>query len=159
MKIEFDVKMTTSKMYDYMMYHTFHGMQGILGEMVGLLLMVAFFMTYKPLYLIFGLIVIFYLPVTLFFNAKKQVTLQPVFKEPLHYTLDEEGIKVLAGDQTDAQPWENMKKAVSTSKNIIVYTGKNTATLFPRADLGEKETEAIKIISMYMDPKKVNIRI
>lgn len=159
MKIEFDVKMTTSKMYDYMLYHTFHGMQGILGEMVGLLLMVAFFMTYKPLYLIFGLIVIFYLPITLYLNARKQVTLQPVFKEPLHYILDDEGIKVSVGDQTDSQPWENLRKAVSTSKNIIIYTGKNTATLFPRADLGEQETEAIKLISTHMDPKKVNIRV
>ena len=63
MKIEFDVQMTVAKMYDYMLYHTFHGMQGILGEMVGILLIIGFVITdpHKWIYLICGLIVLFYL--------------------------------------------------------------------------------------------------
>lgn len=160
MKVEFDVKMTTAKMYDYMLYHTFHGLQGLLGEMVGILLIIGFIVTdpHKWIYLIFGLIVIFYLPVTLYFNAKRQVSLQPVFKDTLHYILSDEGIEVHVGDQVDSQPWEKMHKAVSTSKNIIIYTSKNTASLFPRADLGDQETKVIEMISTHMDPKKVNIR-
>lgn len=161
MKVEFDVKMTTAKMYDYMLYHTFHGLQGLLGEMVGILLIIGFIVTdpHKWIYLIFGLIVIFYLPVTLYFNAKRQVSLQPVFKDTLHYILSDEGIEVHVGDQVDSQPWEKMHKAVSTSKNIIIYTSKNTASLFPRADLGDQETKVIEMISTHMDPKKVNIRL
>lgn len=161
MKVEFDVKMTTAKMYDYMLYHTFHGMQGLLGEIVGVLLITGFVITdpHKWIYLIFGLIVIFYLPVTLYLNAKRQVSLQPVFKETLHYILSDDGIEIHVGDQIDSQPWEKMHKAVSTSKNIILYTSKNTASLFPRADLGDEETKVIEMISTHMDPKKVNIRV
>ncbi|MBP5383735.1 MAG: YcxB family protein [Lachnospiraceae bacterium] len=161
MKIEFDVKMTVGKMYDYMLYHTFHGMQGILGEMVGILLIIGFVITdpHKWLYLIFGLIVLFYLPVALFINAARQVRLQPAFQDKLHYILSDEGIEVHLGEQVDSQPWENMQKAVSTSKNLIIYTGKNTASLFPRADLGDQEVAVIEMISTHMDPKKVNIRI
>lgn len=161
MKVEFDVKMTTAKMYDYMLYHTFHGMQGLLGEIVGVLLITGFVITdpHKWIYLIFGLIVIFYLPVTLYLNAKRQVSLQPVFKETLHYILSDDGIEIHVGDQIDSQPWEKMHKAVSTSKNIILYTSKNTASLFPRADLGDEEAKVIEMISTHMDPKKVNIRV
>lgn len=165
MKLEFDVKMTVSKMYDYLLYHTYHGFQGILGEMVGILLIVAYFITdsatypYRPAYLIFGIIVFFYLPVTLYINARRQVNLQPAYKEPLHYVLTEEAIEVHVGEQSDSVPWDQLKKATSTSKSIILYTSKNTATLFPRADMGKLELEVIKYISTHMDPKKVNIKI
>ena len=47
MKIEFDVKMTTSKMYDYMIMHTMKSFSGILGEVVGILLIACFFTTYN----------------------------------------------------------------------------------------------------------------
>lgn len=161
MRIEFDVKMTTSKMYDYMLYHTFHGLQGLFGEMVGVLLITAFFITdpHKWLYLVFGLIVLLYLPVTLLFNAKRQVTLTPAFKEPIHYALTDEGMEVTVGEQSDSMKWESIRKAVSTSKNIILYTSKNTATLFPRSDLKDQEVKVIEMISTHIDPKKVNIRI
>lgn len=161
MKIEFDVKMTTAKMYDYMLYHTFHGMQGLLGEIVGVLLIIGFVITdpHKWLYLIFGLIVIFYLPVALFFNAKRQVALTPAFKDSIHYILTDEGMEVHVGDQSDSMSWDNIRKAVSTSKNIMIYTSKNTATLFPRADLGDNEMKVIEMISTHVDPKKVNIRM
>ena len=161
MKIEFDVQMTVAKMYDYMLYHTFHGMQGILGEMVGILLIIGFVITdpHKWIYLICGLIVLFYLPVALLFNARRQVKLQPAFRDKLHYVLSEEGIQVTVGEQTDSLPWEDVRKAVCTSKNLIIYTSKNAASLFPRADLGDQATAVIEMISTHVDPKKVNLRI
>ena len=90
MTIEFDVQMTTQKMYDYMLFHTFRSFSGIMGEIVGILLIAAYFVAHRPLYLIAGIVVVFYLPVALYLNAKKQVTLNPVFKTPLHYILDDE---------------------------------------------------------------------
>ncbi len=161
MKIEFDVKMTVAKMYDYMLYHTFHGMQGLLGEIVGVLLIIGFVITdpHKWIYLICGLIVLFYLPVALLVNASRQVKLQPAFQDKLHYVLSEEGIEVHVGDQVDFQPWEAVHKAVCTSKNLIIYTSKNAASLFPRADLGDQEVPVIEMISKHVDPKKVNLRV
>ena len=158
MKIEFDVQMTTAKMYDYMLYHTFHSFSGIMGEVVGVMLIACFIASHKPLYLIAGIIVVLYLPVALFMNVKKQVMLNPVFKEPLHYTLDEEGITVASGDATDSQKWEDMHKAVSTGKSIVIYTNKINACIFPKTDLGDKLPDAIRMISTHMDSKRVVIR-
>ena len=158
MKIEFDVKMTVSKMYDYMLYHTFHSFSGIMGEVVGIMLIVCFFVTRKPLYLIAGIIVVLYLPVALYANAKKQVMLNPVFKTPLHYTLDDEGITVTSGENSDSQKWTDMYKAVSTGKSIVIYTNKINACIFPKADLGTKLPDVIKTISTHMDAKRVVIR-
>ncbi len=157
--IEFDVKMTTAKMYDYMLYHSFTSFQGILGEMVGIFLIIGFFVSGKWMYLAAGIIVVLYLPVALYINAKKQVTLNPVFKEPLHYRLSEEGIEIIVGDAHESQAWSDMHKAVSTSVNIIVYTNKVNASLFPKSDMGDQTMAVIKMISTHMNPKKVNIRV
>ncbi len=158
MQIQFDVKMTTGKMYDYMLHHTFTSFQGILGEAVGVLLIAAFVASGKWLYLIAGVTVVLYLPVALYMNAKKQILLSPVFKEVLHYTLTEEGITIRVGDEEDSQEWKDMCKAISTGKSIIVYTSKRNASIFPKSDLGDQKMAVIEMISRHMDPKKVNIR-
>lgn len=159
MDIEFDVKMTTDKMYDYMLHHTLTSFQGILGEAIGLFLLAGFLLSHKWPYLVAGIVVVLYLPVALYLNAKKQVALNPVFKEMLHYRLSDDGIEITVGDAKESMPWSDMYRAVSTSKNIILYTTKINASLFPRADLGDKELEVIKMISTHMNPKKVNIKV
>lgn len=158
MSVEFDVKMTTAKMYDYMLYQIFTSFSGILGEAVGLLLIVGFFLSYKPIYLIAGIIIVFYLPVALYMQAKRQV-LSPVFKEPQHYRLSDEGIEIRVLEESDSAPWEAVAKVVSTRKNIIVYTNKVRASLFPFEDLGANRDKVVEIISTHVDPKKVNIRL
>ena len=52
-----------------------------------------------------------------------------------------------------------MTKATSTGKSIILYTSPVNASIFPRADLKEKEVAVIEMISTHMPPKKVKIRV
>ena len=158
MSVEFDVNMTVSKLYDYMLYQIFTSFSGILGEAVGLLLIVGFFLSYKIIYLIAGVVIVFYLPVALYMQAKKQM-LSPAFKEPQHYRLSDEGIEITICDQSDSAPWEAVAKVVSTRKNIILYTNKVRASLFPLEDLGENKEQVVKIISAHVDPGKVNIKL
>ena len=54
--------------------------------------------------------------------------------------------------------WENMVRAVSTPKSIVVYTTAVNACIFPKKDLGEGKYKVIEMISTHMPPKKVNIR-
>lgn len=157
MEVEFDVKMNAGVLFDYMLHHTYTGSAGILGSAVGALGVVAFFMNGYPLYLILGVIILFYQPVSLWLRAKKQ-SLNPVFKEPLHYKMTEEGVTVSQGETEQFQSWDDMYRAVSTGRSIILYTGRINASIFPRADLGQKQAEVIGMISTHMPPKKVNIR-
>ena len=57
MSTEFDVKMTTSKMYGYMMRHTFTSFAGIVGEFLGIVLIAGFFAYGQWLYLVAGIVV------------------------------------------------------------------------------------------------------
>lgn len=158
MTIEFDVKMTTSKMYDYMMKHNMTSFVGILGVFLGALLVVSYFLYGKWLYLLCGVVIILYNPVDLYIKSARQVKLNPLFKEPLHYIIDEEGITVRSGENESSLPWNQMYKATSTTSSVILYTNMVNACIFPKSDMGDVKDDVIKMISTHMDPKRVNIR-
>ena len=158
MELEFDVKVNSGVLYDYMLHHTYTSASGILGSAVGGLGVVAYFLNGYPLYLIFGLVLLLYLPVTLYTRSKRQA-LNPVFKEPLHYKMTEEGVSVSQGETEQFQRWDDMYKAVSTNKSLILYTNKVNACIFPRVDLGELQVDVISMICRHMSPKKVQIRM
>ena len=158
MEVSFDVKITPGVLYDYLLYHTYTGTTGLLGTIAGALLVVAYFMAGSILYLIFGVVVLVYLPWTLFMRSKKQYLANPAFKESLHYTFNEEGMTVSQKDTSGQIAWENLYKAVSTPKSIVIYTSPVNASIFPKKDLGEHKAALIEVISTHMPPKKVKIR-
>ena len=158
MEVEFDVNINAGVLYDYMLHHTYSSFSGILGTIVGLLLIVAFFVSGWLPYLIFGIVVTFYLPWTLFLKSKQQMLRTEAFHAPLHYKMSDEGIEVSQGEVCELQTWDNMFKAISTGKSIIVYTSPVNASIYPRKDLKEKAPKVIEMISTHMDPKKVKIR-
>ena len=158
MEVSFEVKITPGVLYDYLLYHTYTGTTGLLGTIAGALLVVAYFMAGNILYLIFGVVVLAYLPWTLFIRSKKQYLANPAFKEPLHYTLNEEGMTVSQRDTSEQIAWENLCKAVSTPRSIVLYTSPVNASIFPKKDLGEQKAALIEVISTHMPAKKVKIR-
>ena len=158
MEVEFDVKITPGVLYDYLLSHTYHSVSGLAGTVAGALMIVAFFINGKPLLLIAGLVVILYLPWTLFIRSRQQYLANESFKQPLHYKMNDEGVEVSQGDTVQLQSWESMHKAASTSGNILLYTSKVNACILPKKDLGEKKTAVIAAISTHMPPSKVKIR-
>lgn len=158
MELEFDVKMTPMAMYDYLLYHTYTGLSGLIGTLVGVFLIMAFVATKYPIYLIAGLVIILYLPLNLLLKANQQVQGNAAFKKPFHYKMTDEGVCVSQGENEESQSWKDCYKAVSTRSNIILYTSRTTASIFPRKDLGQKQEALIAMISTHMEPKKVKIR-
>lgn len=157
--MELDVQMDAGILYDYMLYHTYHGFAGILGTVVGLF-MIVYYAGYHAsiLYLIFGIVVMGYLPVNLYLSARRQALMNPVFKKPLHYTFTDAGIEVAQEEAEDSLEWQHMKKAVSTARSIIIYTSKVNATIIPRRACGGRVVDLIEIIATHMEPQKVKIR-
>lgn len=158
MELEFDVKVTTSVLYDYLLFHTYTSISGMLGTLVGVILLMAFLSTRYVIYLIAGVVLIAYLPGALFLRAMQQVQNTPAFKRPLHYRMTDEGVSVSQGDSEEQQSWDSCVKAVSTGRSIILYTSRTTASIFPKKDLGDKKEALIQMISTHMPPQKVKIR-
>ncbi len=157
-EITFDIQITAGDLYDYMLRHAYHGAQGLLGSAAGALAILVFLSNHQFIYLAAGVVLLLYLPWNLFIKSRQQMLGNSAFKKPLHYVLNEEGISVSQDEVTECQKWENMHKAVATSRNIIVYTSRINACIFPRRELKDKEQQVVAFISTHMDPKKVHIR-
>lgn len=158
MELEFDVKINTSVLYDYMLYHTYTSFSGLFGSVVGALLIVAYGLNSNLYFLAAGLVVLLYIPWTLFFRAKKQVLANPAFKNPLHYKMTEEGVTVSQGEFEEFREWDGMFKANASNKSIFLYTSKINAWIFPKKDLDNRKDDIIKMISTHMTPDKVKIK-
>lgn len=158
MELEFDVKINAGALYDYLLYHTYTGFSGLIGTLVGVFLLMAFVSTGYVIYLIAGIVIIAYLPCSLFLKANQQALNNAAFRQPLHYKMTDEGISVSQGESEENQDWDSCVKAVSTGKSIILYTSGSTASIFPKKDLGDRKEALIQMISTHMPPKKVKIR-
>lgn len=163
MKIEFDVKITASDLYDYMLAHTYSGFSGLFGSITGALFIIYFvaagarFRQDYP-YLIAGIVILLYIPCSLFIRARKQAAANEFFKKPLHYTLTEEGVTVTQGEYEMFQEWSIIYKAKSTNRSLLLYTSKVNAWIFPKRDLGKDKDAVIQIISTHVAPDKVKIK-
>ena len=158
MEIEFDVRMNTKVLYDYMLHHTYSSFQGVLGTATGAIMVVGYVATGYVIWLIAGLVLMLYLPWTLLLKSKQQMLNTPAFKQPLHYRMTADGVEISQGEAREFQEWKNMVKATSTGKSIILYTSSVNASIFPRKDLGEKEVAVIEMICQHMEPKKIKIK-
>ena len=156
--VETDIKITAADLYDYMLMHTYNSASGIIGSTAGALFVVAAFLTQRWVLLIAGAIILLYLPVTLHTKSKLQWTANEAFQKPLHYVLDDQGVTVSQGEVSESQSWENMVKAVSTTRSIILYTSGRNASIFPKAQLGDQKSALIEVISTHMPPQRVKIR-
>jgi hypothetical protein len=156
--LELDVKIEARDLYDYMVAHTYSKPINILASCFGAFMILVGSMNKHWIFVIGGVVLLLYLPWTLFLKSRQQALNNPAFKNSLHYVLDENGITISAGEESQSQTWDNMYKAISTSKSIIVYTSPVNATIFPRRVMGADTTKCIQIISTHMPPAKVKIR-
>lgn len=158
MELEFDVKVNSKVLYDYMLHHTYSSFQGLIGTAVGVLMLVGFAMTGYVIWLIAGVVLLAYVPWSLLLKSKQQMLNTPAFQKSLHYHMTEEGVEISQGEAKEFQSWEHMFKATSTGKSIILYTSRFNASIFPREDLKENEGAVIEMISKHMPPAKVKIK-
>ena len=156
--VEFDVQIKAGDLYDYMLRHTYNSFAGLLGSLVGALMVVGGLYTSTWLMAGAGIILLLYLPWTLFLKSRQQMLANPAFKEPLHYVLDEEGVHVSQNGTEEMQKWEDIAKAVSTSRSLILYTSRVNACIFPRRCLKDDTAKVIQILCANLPAGKVKIR-
>ena len=156
--LELTVKIEAGDLYDYMLMHSYTSPAGLVGSAFGAILILFAIAAQQWIFIVLGLVMLLYLPWTLFLKSSSQSLTNPSFQEPLHYLLDEEGLTVSQGEAQEKMAWGDMYKAVSTGRSIILYTSRVNATLFPKRQLGDRRAAVIEIISTHMPPSKVKIR-
>lgn len=155
--MELDIKITSQDMYRFHMYHMYTGFHGIVSILVAIIAFVAAVttwgdveLTYSILYIIFGVVFLFYLPVTLLGRAKRQIAMSEVLQQTLHYSFDEEGVHVSVGEEEATLPWKQIYKMVSTKHNILIYSNRINAYIIPRVAAAGRYEELCELAGKYL---------
>lgn len=119
MRYEFDFQMDENTLGDF---YKSHNTGGFLWPMIGVFAIGLAIISggttpisYRLLYVLFGLLFIFYIPFDLKRKAKKQVKTNPYYAQPIHYILDEEGVTTIQGENEAKVTWDKFSK-VKTDK-------------------------------------------
>lgn len=142
------VHMTKEALYDFLLYHAYSKFSGFLINILGfavIILGVIEFVTGRTgaagaaAYLAAAAVFIGYTPLLLRRRAKKQVEIDPEYKEPVEYTFSEdEGITARWESGSRHIDWSEVRRAVVAPKTIGVYYGKDQALILPKADFGDQ---------------------
>ena len=164
MSVKVNVQMEEKYLYDFMVYHNYTHVSGILGVGIGIL---GVAMGVKgiqsggiaagALWLFFAFYFLIVTPLSMKKKAKMQMKTAR-FLNPLECEFTEEGLIVRQGEEEELSEWYTIVKAVSTSKSVILYSGRMRAFIFPKECMGEQYEEVLKMIHAHMPPAKVKIR-
>ena len=156
--VEIEVKLSPSDLYDFNLRHSYSSLSGILATAVGLVGVIYGFYAKYWILLVVGAILVVYTPIVLLVKANQTFALTPAMKNPLKLRFDDEGLTISQAESSHTYKWEEVVKAVSTGRSIIVYTTKYNATIIPRSQAGEGLPLVISEISAHLEPKKNKIR-
>ena len=165
MSVKFTVQMTEKYMYDFMLYHTYTRVSGILGAVlgvVGLVVGIQALLGGDTSSALMGFVIaVLFLVVTprsMKARAKAQVSQTEMFQKPLEYELNETGVIVRQEEQEAVNEWSQIAKAVSTQKCVILYLTRIRALVLPKECMGEQYEAALQMIHTHMPASKVKIR-
>ena len=134
MRYEFDFQMDEKTLGDFYASHSAGNfLWPLLGAFAIFLALISGSTTpiaYRLLYVVFGLMFIFYIPFDLKKKAKKQLKTNPYYAEPIHYILDEEGITTMQGENGAKVTWDKFSKIKLTKKSMILYMRNKNACVF-----------------------------
>jgi hypothetical protein len=162
MEIKFDVKIRTRDMFQFMIYHTYSSFSGKIGIFLSVAAIILCIYTFGKvdatrtvLLLLIGLLFTVINPVLLYTRSKKQILMNPMYKKPLSYTLNEEGITVSQDEEKSEMKWENVAKAVSTRDCLIIYVNQINAFILPIECIGAEYDNVVKLIGQKVDKKRI----
>ncbi len=159
-EVKFSVQITVKDMFAFLMHHSYRGVSLLADAIVtfgAIGLLVAGFGKGDPVKtvaLIFvALLFTVVHPLQLYNRARKQVTKNEVFKKPLNYVLTDEGITMSQGEESQSFTWVDVYQIKEYKSQILVYTGRVYACIWPKSALAECENEVKELFQKHLSAK------
>lgn len=154
-EITISVGMKVRYMYAFMFQHIHRSIQGIFGVALSVVSLVLFFLslreprneTHLVIFLICGLLFTVVNPIIILIRAQQQVLLAPVYKQPLQYTFNEDGMTVAQGEQSQFLEWNKVVSVRAMSSILVIYTSRNAGSILAYKELGDKREQVEKMIA------------
>lgn len=165
MPLEFDINLTEKDIFRFNMYHTytgFHGIASILLAIGSFACAVKTFGTvstgYTILYFVFGIILLIYMPLSLYTNSKRQVMMSEAFQHALHFSINEQGITITQGEEKAELAWNQIYKVVETKSNILIYSTRKHAFVLPQEMIKKEHDALIDCMKEHVEKFRLKIK-
>lgn len=167
MEEKISVQLTKETLFDFLLYHTYSKGSGFLTNVLGMAVGIMGVILrctgnigylHLVVYLVAAVAFICYTPLQLKIRAKKQMEVNPEYKEPCEYIFSDTGIMVIRAGKKDAYEWKDIKKTVVTPKNIGIYKGKDEAFILPKDAFGDRFVPVLQMIVKYIGQQNVRLR-
>lgn len=164
--MEFKTRIKTNELFQFLIRHSYAGISGKIGLIISIAAAVLFIKglpdfagNETKMFVLAFLALLFTVinPVMLYTRAKKQSLTNPAYKDEMAYQMDEEGIKLMIGEQEGGIPWDKIIKIVETGSLYILYTTRINAFLWPKKDMGTKEKEIMDYVIGHLDTNRVQL--
>ncbi len=162
-----NVQLTKEHLFDFLLYHTFSKASGFLVNMLGMgVIVVGAVMQFTGridftqfvLYVIAGVAFLVYTPILLKIRAKKQMQVNPEYRDPREYIFsEEEGIRVVQGEKETKYDWSRIQRTVTTPKTIGIYYGKDEAFIIPKEAFGSRFVPVMTMVVRHIGLNNVRL--
>ena len=170
--MNFDIKITDKDMYRFNLYHTYHTFNGIISVVAGVFVFVVLYLVRDRLtpsdvvlYIVLGVALLLYSPVTLFMRSKAQVASSVVLQNVLNYDFNDEGILVSTkaeslqdSEKSALLSWNNIYKITETKSQLLIYSSRVNAYVIPIEQLGTKKEDLKSYIKERTDDFRLSFR-
>ena len=164
MSVKFQVKMSRKALFDFLLNHTYRSFGGWISVIIGIVVLIAAIVTFgdvsastSAVYFFFAAYFLPLQPALLYFRAAKQMKLNPVYKEPLYYVLDDEGITSRQKKEKSQIGWDQIVKVTETRCSLLLYTGKRYSFILPKEDIGNQLPKVKELIKKHLKAEQVKI--
>lgn len=165
METEFDITLTQKDMYRFNLYHSYSGMHGISSIIMAVLIFLVAGKTYGSietsytiLYVAFGIIFLFYLPISLYVSAGRRIKLTETLRLPLHYKIDKDGVHTSQNGASADLPWEQIYKIVSTKHSVLIYSNRINAYVIPKDQLTGQYEKICEIAKAHLPKYRCKLK-
>lgn len=142
------MKITKSELYEFLMYHNYKSIRGILSVLFSLVCMAGtivywsqFSSLQKVLMIFMSLMFIVITPIEYYVRAFRQA--KKGFHHEITYIFDESGITIQMEEQSSLMPWEDVMKVTSTKNLVLIYSSPMRALIIAKKEISD-EFEQIK---------------
>ena len=160
------VQMTRELLFDFLLYHTYSKAFGFLVNMLGLgVAAVGGVMQAMgqiktgqlALYLLAAAAFLLYTPLLLRRRAKKQMQVNPEYRDPREYVFSEDGVRVVQNEEETLYDWSRIERTVTTPKTIGIYYGKDRAFIIPKTAFGDRFVPVMQMVVQHIGLNKVRL--
>ena len=156
--LQFKVKIGVKDLFRFLMEYNYTSIGGAFGLVISFACfgMLAYSFSDNSaqvnlLLLVVGLLFTVIQPLMLLKKAAVQVVKNPVFRDQLEYEVSEDGITVRQGDVEQQILWDGIFKICESKKQILVYTSRVNACIWPKEQLVGSLEQVKSILAKNVD--------